>query len=183
MTVIGEDLSAAALAPDGRDAAIELNNEAILLERQGDFAGAESKHLQAIRIKEATRGVDSITTAVSYNGLGELYATIGNLDNAEEYLIKAVSVRERFGLKSDLAVTRDNLGRVFEMRGDLNAAEEIRRRGAPSNVACGNFQCPKISNAISILSKCTTCKAIFYCSRPCQVADWKRHKKYCKTRS
>ena len=30
------------------------------------------------------------------------------------------------------------------------------------------------------LMKCQRCKETYYCSRECQVADWKRHKKMCK---
>eukprot|EP01117_Protostelium_nocturnum_P012304 TRINITY_DN452_c0_g1_i1.p1 TRINITY_DN452_c0_g1~~TRINITY_DN452_c0_g1_i1.p1 ORF type:complete len:533 (+),score=183.36 TRINITY_DN452_c0_g1_i1:153-1601(+) len=29
-------------------------------------------------------------------------------------------------------------------------------------------------------NKCSQCKSTFYCSRECQVGDWKRHKKECK---
>ena len=32
---------------------VALNNEALRLESQGDLAGAERKHLEAIRVKEA----------------------------------------------------------------------------------------------------------------------------------
>ena len=71
-----------------------LNNEALRLERMGDLSGAERLHLQAIQMKEETIGVDDVTTALSYNGLGELYLTMDNLDKAEEYLVKALHVRE-----------------------------------------------------------------------------------------
>jgi len=30
------------------------------------------------------------------------------------------------------------------------------------------------------LKQCIKCKAVYYCSRECQVADWKEHKKLCK---
>ncbi|KAI1797906.1 hypothetical protein LXA43DRAFT_876736 [Ganoderma leucocontextum] len=159
---------------------VELNNQALRLERRGDFAGAELKHLEAIRVKEAGVGTDHITTAVSYNGLGELYLKMEQLDKAEEYLNKALRVREHLGPASDLAVTRDDLGRLFEMKGELQTAQEIRLNGAPDNIACGNFSCSKLQNSLSNLSKCSVCKAVLYCSQSCQQADWKRHKKYCR---
>jgi hypothetical protein len=31
-----------------------------------------------------------------------------------------------------------------------------------------------------LLMKCKKCKVTYYCSKDCQVADWKRHKKMCK---
>lgn len=30
------------------------------------------------------------------------------------------------------------------------------------------------------LSKCSRCKAVIYCSRACQLADWTDHKQGCK---
>ncbi|KAI0361587.1 hypothetical protein OH77DRAFT_1417867 [Trametes cingulata] len=159
---------------------VDLNNQALRLERQGDLQGAERAHLEAIRVKEAGLGTDHFTTAVSYNGLGELYLKMGRLDQAEEYLNKALRVRSQSGPKVDLAVTRDNLGQLYEMKGDLKAAQEIRLQGAPDNIACGNYNCAKLSNTLSSLSRCSACQAVLYCSPPCQTADWKRHKKYCR---
>ncbi|KAI0724580.1 hypothetical protein C8T65DRAFT_626969 [Cerioporus squamosus] len=165
----------------GLTSGVALNNEALRLEAAGDLEGAERMHLRAIEVKEASLGPDNFTTAVSYNGLGELYLTMQRLDKAEEYLNKALRVREHSGPKSDLAVTRDNLAKLYEMKGDLPAAQEMRLRGkADNNIACGNYNCQKLSNSLSNLSQCTACKSVFYCSRPCQAADWKRHKKYCR---
>ena len=28
--------------------------------------------------------------------------------------------------------------------------------------------------------KCSNCKSMYYCSKECQVADWKQHKSFCK---
>ncbi|KAI0801233.1 hypothetical protein C8Q74DRAFT_1214889 [Fomes fomentarius] len=97
-----------------------------------------------------TSGVDLNNKASSLES--ELYLKTAQLDKAEDYLKKALSVREHAGPKADLAVTRDNLGRLFEMKGELGTATEMRLRGAPDNIACGNYN----------------------------VADWKRHKKYCR---
>ncbi|KAH9898374.1 hypothetical protein C8Q73DRAFT_640977 [Cubamyces lactineus] len=157
---------------------VALQNRALHLERQGDLAGVEQAFLEAIQLKDAGVGPDHITTAVSCNGLGELYLKMGRLDQAEHYLDRALRVRISNGPAADLAVTRDNLGRLYEMKGDLKAAREIREQGAPDNISCGNYDCPKMSNKLSNLSRCAACKAILYCSRSCQ-ADWKRHKKYC----
>lgn len=89
-------------------------------------------------------------------------------------------MREREGPASDLAVTRDDLGRLFEMKGELQASQEIRLKGAPYNIACGNPnvsfcvslprshyhdaypcmhpQCSKLQKPLSNLSKCSACK-------------------------
>lgn len=124
---------------NGLTSGVDLNNKALSSESQGDIAGAERVHLQAIQVKEASLGTEHFTTAVSYNGLGELYLKTAQLDKAEEYLKKAMSVREHEGPKEDLAVTRDNLGRLFEMKGELGTAAQMRLRGALDNIACGNY--------------------------------------------
>ena len=125
----------------------QLNNEALRLEREGDLAGAERLHLEAIEVKEEGLGVDHFTTAVSYNGLGELYLKTNKLDKAEEYLNKALRIREKSGPQTDLAGTRDNLARLFEVRGNLDVAEEMLRRGAPNNnIACGNIYVSKVAS-------------------------------------
>ncbi|KAI0669871.1 hypothetical protein C8Q78DRAFT_976432 [Trametes maxima] len=157
------------------------NSQALRLERQGDLQGAERAHLEAIRTKEAGLGPNHFTTAVSYNGLGELYLKTERLEQAEDYLKKALRVRRESGPKADLAVTRDNLGRLYETKGDLRAAREIRCEGvADSNIACSNYNCANLSNSLGTLSQCSACKAIFYCRRTCQQVDWRRHKKYCR---
>lgn len=30
------------------------------------------------------------------------------------------------------------------------------------------------------MKKCTQCKSTYYCSKECQIQDWKKHKKRCK---
>lgn len=95
-------------ATDEQAAAItdgpELNNEALRLERQGNLAGAELKHLEALRVKETGLGTDHITTAMSYNSLGELYLQMEQLDKAEEYLNTVLCVREHKDPASELAL-------------------------------------------------------------------------------
>ncbi|KAM5538095.1 hypothetical protein V8D89_008292 [Ganoderma adspersum] len=159
-----------------------LYKEAKNLENQEDLAAAEHKYLEAIQAQEAGFGPDHHTTAASYDALGELYLNTERIDKAEEYLNKALHSREHdeSNFPSDLAMTRDTLGRLYEMKGDLKAAEEIRLKGLPDNIACGNNNCLRLQNSLKVLSKCSMCKAVLYCSQACQKADWKRHRKYCR---
>lgn len=53
---------------NGLTSGVDLNNKALSSESQGDIAGAERVHLQAIQVKEASLGTEHFTTAVSYNG-------------------------------------------------------------------------------------------------------------------
>jgi hypothetical protein len=44
---------------------------------------------------------------------------------------------------------------------------------------CGHCKKPETMNGAKLM-KCQRCKAIYYCSKECQVADWKGHKRMCK---
>lgn len=129
-------------------------------------------------------GDESTTVALTENALGELYINMARLDEALVLLEHAERIRgadDNF----DTASTRDNIGRVWEMKGDMVKAREAREKGAPDHMICSNFYCPSSSvNTLykrSQLQACSRCKCIFYCKRSCQVADWKKkHKHYCK---
>ena len=46
---------------------------------------------------------------------------------------------------------------------------------------CSNINCPS-DNKNKNLQRCSTCKLVYYCSRKCQVDDWKKHKKNCNSK-
>jgi predicted Zn-dependent protease len=73
--------------------AANLNNEANMLEMSGNYAGAEKKHLEAIALKVAAVGQDSIQAALSRNALGELYLKMNRLNDAQQMLEDADRVR------------------------------------------------------------------------------------------
>ncbi|KAA1471499.1 hypothetical protein DENSPDRAFT_837502 [Dentipellis sp. KUC8613] len=159
-----------------------LHNQGYAFEARGDFAKAESAYLRAIEVKESGFGPGNKSTAVSQNTLGELYIKMDRLSEAEEMLQRALKIRNETGPQFDAAVTRENLGHLYEKQGDLLKAKEIRLQGASQGaMACGNFYCPKQIFERKDLQNCGRCRAVFYCSKPCQTADWKgRHREYCK---
>lgn len=116
---------------------VELNGQAYLTQCSDDLKGAERAYLEAIKVRERGLGMEHHLTAISYNGLGELYLATGKLVKAEEYqyLNRALAIWVGKGLQEELAVTWDTLGRLFEMKGDLQAAADICRQGGPDNVA------------------------------------------------
>lgn len=121
---------------------VQLNNQALRLSQEGDLEGAERLHLQAIKVKEHGFGRDNIKTALSYNAIGELYTKMGRLDKAEEYLEKAVKIRDASTSDADefdAAVSRENLAIVYEMRGNLRRAKELRRVGSPDRMLCAYY--------------------------------------------
>ncbi|TFY67438.1 hypothetical protein EVG20_g3943 [Dentipellis fragilis] len=163
-----------------------LHNQGYAFEAHGDFAKAEAAYLRAIDVKERGFGPGNTSTAVSQNALGELYIKMDKLSEAEEMLLRALKIRNEIGPQFDAAVTRENLGHLYEKQGDLLKAKDIRLQGASKGaMACGNFycpkQCPKQIFKRTDLQNCGRCRAVFYCCKPCQAADWKaRHKKFCK---
>lgn len=135
---------------------------------------------EIITIDRKVFGKRSSSIAVSYNKLGEIYCEMGMFSDAEEPLRKAVEIREALAENFETAMSRrDNLARVYEWKGDMKAAQEMRMRGRPAkNVACGNIevglfattealwvksrdlQCTRYSQglAMDILKTCSVCK-------------------------
>ncbi|EMR90339.1 putative tetratricopeptide repeat family protein [Botrytis cinerea BcDW1] len=114
------------------------NNQANQLEARGDFTGAEGLFLRSLARKIEITGEDSIQTALARNSLGELYLKMeGKLDDAQKMLEEADRIRSVIN-DFDAACTRDNLGQLWEMKGDVVKAREARERN-PENMICSNF--------------------------------------------
>ena len=117
--------------------AIQNNNEGLALKQSGQYDAAEQKYLKALDIKLKHIGENAITTALSHNALGELYIAMNRLDDAEKHLKTAVKIRNADGPTFDAATSRENLAIVYEMRGDLVAAKQMRK--STGKFACGNY--------------------------------------------
>lgn len=115
------------------------NNEAGALERAGNFIGAEQKHRQALGLKITAAGEDSIPVALTKNALGELYLKMNKLDEAQTMLEAAERIRSGArGQEFDAACSRDNLGRLWEMKGDAAKAAEWRSK-KENEMICSHF--------------------------------------------
>ena len=117
--------------------AIQNNNEGLALKQSGQYAAAEQKYLRALELKLNHIGENAITTALSHNALGELYIAMNRLDDAERHLEIAVRIRNADGPTFDAATSRENLAIVYEMRGNLVAAKQMRK--SSGKYACGNY--------------------------------------------
>lgn len=73
--------------------AADLNNQALNLESIGDYNGAEKKHLQALKIKRESPNGSKIGIGLTLNALGDLYLTMGRLDDAQKMLEEALECR------------------------------------------------------------------------------------------
>lgn len=130
------------------------NNSAVAALRvhgQTDVAIAE--HREELEMKLLLRGPNHIDTAVTYNGLGEALLEAGELQEAEEMLLNAYRVREGASNGESFnvfnaAVTRENLGRLYEAKGDWARARSVRLEGntrGRDSFACSNYKvrfCP-----------------------------------------
>ncbi|KAG1749996.1 uncharacterized protein EDB91DRAFT_778772 [Suillus paluster] len=164
--------------------AAHLNNQAHSLSHQGNYTGAEQLHLSALKLKLSAVGENDSTTAITRNALGELYLKMGRIADAEEQLKKALSVRMMMGPAYDAAVTVENLGGVYEIKGDLEEARRVRLSHPENIMVCGNYDCPGTTFNQSRLLACSSCKSAFYCGRACQANDWRAcHKRFCKKRT
>ncbi|KAF5363519.1 hypothetical protein D9756_000978 [Leucocoprinus leucothites] len=118
--------------------AVEYNNQALELQKQGDYQGAEKLYLSSLQIKLDALGEDHTTTALSRNALGELYLTMGRLDDAEDQLKRAFRVRKAMGPVMDAAISVENLAQAYEARGDLGKALGMRLSYNTDEMMCGN---------------------------------------------
>lgn len=98
--------------------------------------------------KIAAFGEESVEAALSFNGLGENLLRAGKLDQAEVALRKALRVRDLkengglgLGPGFDSAVTRDNMGALYEAQGKFAEARQVRLSGAiKDQMACSNSE-------------------------------------------
>ena len=118
----------------------DLNYAGLALANRGDYVGAERTHRQALEQKLATIGPDNISTAVSYNALGEALMHLGQLDEAEENIKKALGVAIRFQSRSDEGFYRENLAMVYEYKGDLQKARNTRLTNDPDKYVCSYYK-------------------------------------------
>ncbi|EMD42102.1 hypothetical protein CERSUDRAFT_79709, partial [Gelatoporia subvermispora B] len=162
--------------------ACSLTNEAYELAHTGRYADAERLHARSLQLKAGSVGLQHISVATSYNGLGEAQMNLGRLDEAEDNLRKAITFREAFNQVYETACSKESLAQVYEMRGDLAQAKEFRKQwGGKEIMVCSYSDCLRTKVIpFTGLRACSRCKSIYYCSPECQRGDWQRHKRYCK---
>ena len=118
--------------------AVRYQNEGLALDSKGDFVGAERCFLRAIEIRNQAFGVGNNYIALNQNSLGELYIKMNRLDEAEAILQSALKTRTKMKNTFDAAATRESLAQLYEAKADAEAAHEMRMRGAPQSLVCGN---------------------------------------------
>ncbi len=107
-----------------------LMEAASLFEQQGDTAKAEALLKQAIRIREAAFGPDSLEVAECLEALGRVYQTAGRYENAEVALKHALDIRvAALGERNEQVIdTMQVLAGVSEAAGRKAEAEKLYAR-------------------------------------------------------
>ncbi|KAF7791878.1 hypothetical protein EIP86_002902 [Pleurotus ostreatoroseus] len=111
-----------------------LNNKGRSLYNQGKYVEAEEMYKQSLDVKLRHLGPNTHTVAIAYNALGEVYIKLGRLDEAEAHLKKAIPIVTSLNSAHDTAYYRENLAKVYEMKGDLVKAREERLQGTSNMI-------------------------------------------------
>ena len=131
-----------------------LNQRAIQMSNIGNHKAAAALHRQALEVKLEGLGSKHSSTAISYNALGEELTQLGQLDEAEEKLEKAVDISLACNPPMDQGVYRENLAIVHEKKGNLEKAAATRRLGKPDKVVCSNYNVRSVlQRLVSVLFK------------------------------
>lgn len=81
----------------------------------------------------------------------------------------------------DHAEFRHEGSRLGKMKNsDKKLVKDIDRKGLRG---CENSECQNVERQPGQFSTCSRCKWVAYCSKQCQIGDWKRHKKECNTKA
>ena len=83
------------LGAEHPNTATTLSNLALLLQDQGDLAGARPLHERALATREKVLGAEHPETATSLNNLGRLFRDLGQPDKAEPLFLRAIAVGDK----------------------------------------------------------------------------------------
>jgi tetratricopeptide (TPR) repeat protein len=118
-----------AFGPDHPDTALGLNNLALLLQDQGDLAGARALHERALAIREKALGPDHPDTAESLNNLALVLQAQRDLPAARPLFERALSIYEKaLGPDPQTAISLNNLALLLQGQGELAAARPLYER-------------------------------------------------------
>jgi len=106
------------------------------------------------------------------------------LARAIEEKLRVLGVREELctvqcGNKEHEAISDESWSGFYaQLTKMMSQHPDMERTGGPGAQVCGG--CRKDCSSLSKpLKRCTRCGEARYCSRECQKADWKQHKKVC----
>jgi len=110
-------------AGDWDGTATALNDLGIVLQKQGDLAGARAKLEEAITDFRQIGDENGLGGALT--NLGEVYRAEGNLAKAEGLYREALEIFRKVGRKDNEYAAMNNLGGVLYQRGDFRGARKL----------------------------------------------------------
>jgi tetratricopeptide (TPR) repeat protein len=160
---------------------VHRSNEATKLRKAGKLQEAEGI-LREVLAGQPDAGFDELSVALTQHELGGLLRQRGKLDEALELLDMALQAREHadeaagiHAALKDSNLTREEMAKVLEARGDCAGARQARAKGK----ICANDGCEALD--YTELKACSRCGSPSYCGKTCQGQDWKsRHRALCQ---
>jgi tetratricopeptide (TPR) repeat protein len=128
-------ISEKTLGPEHPDTAASLNNLAVLLHDQGDYAGARPLYERALAIREKALGPEHPETATSLNSLARVLHDQGDLAGARPLIEGALAINEKaLGPEHPAtAMSLNNLAGLLQTQGDLAGARSLIERALAIN--------------------------------------------------
>ena len=103
----------------------------------------------------------------------------GENDDLVDKFAQSLFVKRARGLNKVLVWSdADNLGIWTDIRASAGEMRPCPGPCDPEALDRGFGVCAHCQTG-PVRQRCAACRAVFYCDRNCQVADWKRHKKMC----
>ncbi|KAJ7056052.1 hypothetical protein C8F01DRAFT_1156669 [Mycena amicta] len=109
-----------------------------------------------------------------YDLLKQIVAAVGAMDAEVELHLKG----------SEFSISWRKLQSFLYERGILwkSVDRQLRSHDQATSLVkiCDNLQCGKVDSS-SRLRRCSSCQTAYYCSKSCQIADWRNgnHRKWC----
>jgi tetratricopeptide (TPR) repeat protein len=104
-----------------------LNNEAFMMDRDGDLEKALPIYKQSLNLSREIK--DQFGVALTLNNIADLYQSMGNIELAIEYFKQSLEIRELIKDQVGIAQSLLNLGYLNDKLGDFTKAERyIKRR-------------------------------------------------------
>ena len=94
----------------------------------GDYANALRQANDSLALCEATFGATHLETALGHANLGVLHRAVGNSRQAEQFLSRALALREAAPADQSLAFIQHNLAGLLRETGNYDAAEPLYQR-------------------------------------------------------
>ena len=133
---------------------MSLNNLALLLQAQGDLAGARPLFERALAIREKALGPEHPDTASSLNNLAGLLKGQGDLAGARPLYERALAIRERaLGPEHpSTATSLNNLARLLQDQGDLAGARPLFERALAIDEKVYGLEHPEVAKDLNNLA-------------------------------